>query len=77
MIVDMSQMLEEHPRDGDARKPEAAVEDLEKVNDAALDYMNDRRENIERMIAEARRFHGQLLQLSRMELTTAEPREVH
>jgi DNA helicase-2/ATP-dependent DNA helicase PcrA len=70
LIVDMSQMVEERPRDEDARDTGAAVEELDEINDALLDYMNDRKETIELLIAEARRFHGQLLQFSRTDLTT-------
>jgi DNA helicase-2/ATP-dependent DNA helicase PcrA len=64
MIVDMSQMLEQSPRDEDARDPGVAIEELDELNDALLDYMNDRKETIELLIAQAKRFHGQLLQFS-------------
>jgi len=68
LIIEMSKLLEEESRDEDSRAgPD--VEGIEELNDALLDYMNDRRETLELLVEEARRFYKQLLQLN-SELTT-------
>jgi DNA helicase-2/ATP-dependent DNA helicase PcrA len=69
-IVKMSKMLDEAPRD-EIVSGVAETEEIEELNDALLDYMNDKKETIELLFTEAKRFHGQLLQLNnRDDLTT-------
>jgi DNA helicase-2/ATP-dependent DNA helicase PcrA len=59
LVIEMSGMIDDEPGDDD----HADVDGLDEVNDAILDYMNDRRETLELLIEEAKRFHRTLMQI--------------
>ena len=70
MIVDMTKILEIDSVDEDSREG-AGVEALDELNDTLTDYINDRRETIDLIIEEARRFGSRLMHLNtQTELTT-------
>jgi DNA helicase-2/ATP-dependent DNA helicase PcrA len=65
LVIEMSGMTDDEPGGDD----HADVDGLDEVNDAILDYMNDKRETLELLIEEAKRFHRTLMQIGG-ELTT-------
>ena len=64
MIIDMANLLQE---DKNVIEGSNGVDDIEELNDALNDYINDKKETYNLLLQEARRFHKQLLQLSRSE----------
>ena len=69
MIIDMTKILEEDARDEDIR--ETGVDALDELNDAMTDHISDKRETLEMLVEEARRFGSRLMHLNtQTELTS-------
>jgi DNA helicase-2/ATP-dependent DNA helicase PcrA len=60
MIVEMAHLADEEPQG----EMQGEIEALDEINDALADYTNDRKETLELLVEEARRFHRQLMQLN-------------
>lgn len=62
LIIQMAGLLDENVQ-GDL-EGSSTVDEIEELNDALTDYVNDRKETFEILIEEAKRFHKQLLQIN-------------
>lgn len=60
LVIQMTKLCE----DTSEVEGTANVEEIEELNDALTDYVNDRKETFDILIEEAKRFHKQLLQIN-------------
>ena len=69
-IIEMTKILDENQCDD--KKGEVSIDELDEINDIFNDYMNDKRETLELLLEEAKRFHWNVLQKNETQTNISE-----